>query len=123
MIDTAIELEQVETRFQQVDEGQEELAVDAVLVEIIRMPVGGRYHDHAFLEQAFKQAAQDHGIGNIRDLEFVEGQQAASRASFRATGGIGSSPAPFTYSGRRLRSLLVRPRHSVMRACTSCMNS
>jgi hypothetical protein len=37
--------------------------------------VGCRHHDGAELEQFCEQPAQDHGVGDVGDVEFVEAQQ------------------------------------------------
>ena len=58
-----------------LDEGQEELAVEPILVEIVRMAVRGRDDGDAVLEQVLEQAPEDHGIGNLGDLELVEAEQ------------------------------------------------
>ena len=58
-----------------VDEGQEAVAVEAVLVEPVRRPVRGGDHHEAALEQAFEQPAQDHGVGDVDDVELVEAEQ------------------------------------------------
>ena len=59
----------------QLDEGHEQLAVEAVLVELAGMHVGGRHHDHPGLEQCLEQAPEDHGIGDVRDVHLVEAQE------------------------------------------------
>jgi hypothetical protein len=59
---------------EKVDEGQEKLAVDAVPVERIRRAVGGGDERHATGEQGLEQAAQDHGVGDVGDLELVEAE-------------------------------------------------
>ena len=53
------------------DERHEELAVEAVLVESVWRAVGGR-HDH----HALRPHAQDHGVGDVGDVELVEAEQA-----------------------------------------------
>ena len=58
----------------QRDEGQEQLSVEPVLVEVVRMTVRGGDDHHPGLEQGFEQPAHDHGIGDVGDLHFVEGQ-------------------------------------------------
>jgi len=58
-----------------VDERQEQRAVEPVLVEIVRRHVGRRDQHHAVLEQPSKQTAENHGVGDVGDVEFVEAQQ------------------------------------------------
>ena len=59
----------------QGDEGQEQLAVDAPGIEGVRRPVGGGDDHHPPLEQGLEQAAEDHGVGNVGDVELVEAQK------------------------------------------------
>ncbi len=63
-------------RLQHLDEGREQLAIDAVFVEIVRRPVRGRDQRHAPREHRLEQPAQDHGVGDVGDLQLVEAQQA-----------------------------------------------
>ena len=57
------------------DERQEQRAVEPVLVKLVRRHVRGRHHDDAELEQAFEQAPENHGVGNVGDVEFVEAEK------------------------------------------------
>ena len=58
-----------------VDEGGEQLAIDAVLVEVFRRAVRSDGQHHPVLEQGLEQPPQDHGVGDIRHLQLVETQQ------------------------------------------------
>ena len=69
------DLQHIELLLQQRDERKEELAVDAVLVEFVGWPVRGRDNHHIVFKQALEQPAQNHRIGNVGDLNFVEAQQ------------------------------------------------
>ncbi len=60
---------------QQPDEGQEQLPVQSVFVQIFRHAVRGGYHHHPGGKQLFEQPPDDHRIGDVCDLHFVEGQQ------------------------------------------------
>ena len=61
--------------FEQVDERHEQRAVQAVLVEFVRRHVrGGDDHD-AVREQLREQPAENHGVGDVGDVEFVEAEQ------------------------------------------------
>ena len=61
--------------FEQVDERHEQRAVQTVLVELVRRHVrGGDDHD-AEREQLREQPAEDHGVGDVGDMEFVEAEQ------------------------------------------------
>ena len=57
------------------DERHEQRAVEPVLVELGGRHVRGGDHHDAELEQPLEQAAQDHGVGDVGDVEFVEAQQ------------------------------------------------
>ena len=59
------------------DERQEQRAVEAVLVEFGGRHVRGRHHHDAELEQAGEQPAEDHGVGDVGDVELVEAEQPA----------------------------------------------
>ena len=72
----AAQLEDLQALLHQVDERQEAVALQAVLVEIVGRAVGGGDHRDAFVEQGLEQAAEDHRIGDVGDLEFVEAEQA-----------------------------------------------
>ena len=58
-----------------LDEGQEQRPVQAALVEILGRDVGGRHHHGAEFEQLVEQPPQDHRIGDVGDMEFVEAQK------------------------------------------------
>ena len=72
--------------FDEVNEGHENLAVDAVFVEVIGQAVRGGDHYDARGEERFEQAAYDHRVGDVGDLHLVEGQQADA---FRDVAGHG----------------------------------
>ena len=59
----------------QGDEGQEQLPVQPVLVEILGHPVRGRDHHHATVEQHLEQPPDDHRVGDVGDLHLVEAEQ------------------------------------------------
>ncbi len=65
----------VELFLEHVDERQEQFTLQAVLVEIAGMAVGGGHHHHAEVEHRLEQTPQDHGVGDVQDLELVEAQQ------------------------------------------------
>ena len=48
-----IEVDYVQAVFEQVDAGDEGFALDAVLVELVRVPVGCCYQDHAVGHKCF----------------------------------------------------------------------
>ena len=57
------------------DEGQEQAAVEAVAIEVFGRGVGGRDQHQAGANSALEQARQDHRIGDVLDLEFVEAEE------------------------------------------------
>ena len=70
-----VEANHVGVALEQVDEGQEQAAVEPVPVEILRRHVGGGDEHDPFREQAREQAREDHGVGDVLDLEFIEAEQ------------------------------------------------
>jgi len=72
VIAPGIEPHHIEPRLDGGDEGQEELAVDPVLVEIVRRPVRRGHQHHSGGEQMVDQPAQHHGVAHIGDLQLVK---------------------------------------------------
>ena len=72
----AVELEDVEALLDEGDEGQKIFALQPVLVEIVGRVVGGGDDDDAVLEQGLEETAEQHGIGDVLDLELVEAEKA-----------------------------------------------
>src|SRR5665213_1864749 len=70
----AAELQHVELALEKLDEGQETFALQAALVELAGRAVRGRDHDDAAIEQRLEQPPQDHRIGDVGDMEFVEAE-------------------------------------------------
>ncbi len=69
------ELHDVDVLLQQRDERQEQRAVEPVGVKLGRRHIGGRDQHHAQFEQPREQPAEDHGVGDVGDVEFVEAEQ------------------------------------------------
>ena len=59
---------------QQSDERQEQRAIEALVIKVLRGDIRGGDQDHALLEQAGEQTPEDHGVGDVGDMEFVEAQ-------------------------------------------------
>ena len=76
-IDACLKAHDVTVTLQQGDERQEKSAVQPILVEIARRKIRGGDHDHTEFEQPREQAAEDHGVGDVRDMEFVEAKEPA----------------------------------------------
>ncbi len=72
VVAAAVELEHVELLLQQLDERQKPVAVKPMLVQFIGRAVRGRDHHHPRIEQGGEQPIEDHRVGDIVDLEFVE---------------------------------------------------
>ena len=110
VVAAAVELEHIELLLQERDERQKPLALQPVLVELVRRAVGGRDDHHPGVEQRGEQALEDHRIGDVLDLELVEAQQRRlGRRDRAATLTIGSS--------------VCARRSCSMRSCTSSMKA
>src|SRR3546814_4085775 len=82
IVGRTVEAHHVEPRLDQRDEGQEMLAVEPVLVEILRRPVRRRDHRHPALDQRGEQARQDHRVGAVRSEEHTSELQSLMRLSY-----------------------------------------
>ena len=71
----ACDLDPLAAGLDKVDEGDEELAVDPVQIQVLRPAVRGDGQHHLVLEQGLEQATEDQGIGDIGDLKLVKAQQ------------------------------------------------
>lgn len=69
-----VEVDDSELFLEEVDAGNEGLTLDAVFIQVVRMPVGRGDEDHTVGHEGFEQTAEDHGIGDIGTLEFVEAE-------------------------------------------------
>ena len=69
-----LQVDHVQAIFNHVDERHKQLAVDTALVEVGRRPVRRRHHNDAAFKEFFEQAAQDHRVGDIGYVQFVETQ-------------------------------------------------
>lgn len=76
VVDAGIDIEDVELLLQQGDGGQHAVAVQAVRVQQVRAVVGRHHELHAVGEELIEQAVQDHRIGDVADVEFIEADQA-----------------------------------------------
>ena len=75
VIDCPVQRHHIDLAEQELDERHEPIAIEAILVEAVGRPVRRRDHHHTLLEQGLEQAAQDHGIGDVDDMELVEAEQ------------------------------------------------
>jgi hypothetical protein len=75
VVGAAVQLQDIQALFQEVDEGQETVALQAAGVELVGRPVGRGDHHGAAGEEAFEEPAQDHGVGDVDHVELVEADQ------------------------------------------------
>jgi hypothetical protein len=75
VVGRAVQRDDIQALADELDEGQEELAVEAVSVEIVRLEVGGGDDGGPMGQKPLEQAAHDHGIGDVGDLHLVEAEQ------------------------------------------------
>ena len=68
--------------FQKFDERQEALAVEAVLIEIVRRTVRGRDDDDITGEKVFEQTTDQRGIGDVFDLKLVKAEEFGAGSKF-----------------------------------------
>ena len=69
-----VEPHDIHMLFEHMDERHEQGAVQSVLVKFIGRHVGGRNHHDAALEQLREKPTEDHGVGNIGDMEFIKAE-------------------------------------------------
>ena len=92
-IGARVELDDLHALLQQSDEGQEQIAVAAVLIEPLGRRVGGRDHHDAGGEQRRKQPRQNGRVGDVGHREFVETQQPRLARKFGGDAGDGGASA------------------------------
>ena len=64
-------------RLEQFDRRQETAALQPVAVQVVGLCVGRRNQGNAAREQAFEEAAEEHGIADVAHEEFVETKDAS----------------------------------------------
>ncbi len=67
--------QQFQPLLDQPDERQEGIAPRLALEQVVGGGVGRGHHHHAAVEQRLEQPPQNHRVGDVVDLEFVEAQQ------------------------------------------------
>ncbi len=70
-----IEPHDIRVTLEQRHEGQEERPIEPVTIELVRRHVGGGDQHQPGLEQLLEQPRQDHRVGDILHLEFVEAEK------------------------------------------------
>ena len=78
------DLVQIEPLFDQGDEGKKEIPVQPVPVQVVGRSVGRDHNGHAVAEERLEQLPENHRIGNVLHLEFVETQEANPRRDVRS---------------------------------------
>lgn len=76
----AVEFQDVQPFLDQTDERQETVALQTVLVQVVGRPVGGDDDDRAVVEQRLEQPPDDHGVGDVQDLQLVQAQEPGRRS-------------------------------------------
>jgi hypothetical protein len=66
----------------ELDGGQEALALKAVLVQLRRWLVGGEHQRHLVFEQGAQQAMQDHGVADVFHIKLVQTQDTGLAGEF-----------------------------------------
>ena len=69
----------VGTLAQQLDKGQEVLAIQSPLVELLRRSIRGEDNPHAALEETLKELTEEHRVGHVRHLHLVEAEHRAAQ--------------------------------------------
>ena len=82
---------------QESDKRQEQVPLQAVMIEFVGMTVGGDHDDYAQFEQPAEQSHQNHRVGDVGDMELVEAKQ-----QFRC-------PDMFCQGGNRIGIVLPAP--------------
>ncbi len=75
VVGAMVDVDDLHARVQQLDGGQDAVAVQAAGVEVVRLEVAGGDEAHAVVEQRQQQPVQDHGVGDVGDVELVEADQ------------------------------------------------
>jgi hypothetical protein len=87
IIHAAVHLQHVEAVLQQLDRRKEALALQPVGVELVRCMVAGHDEFDPAIHHPSQVAAEDHRIGDVGDVEFIEAHQPiAARGALRHRG-------------------------------------
>mmetsp|Transcript_2497 Transcript_2497/g.6528 ORF Transcript_2497/g.6528 Transcript_2497/m.6528 type:complete len:327 (-) Transcript_2497:133-1113(-) len=79
---------------QRVDKGEEQRSIQPPLVQSFGGTIRRGHHHDSGVEQHLEQPLDDHGVGNVRDLKFVEAQEARLPRQVQRYGGDGIVPRP-----------------------------
>ncbi|KPY17907.1 Uncharacterized protein ALO54_05713 [Pseudomonas syringae pv. philadelphi] len=72
IVNATVDVDDVGVLLDQRNGWQKARSLQTVLVQAVRNDVGRRDQGHAILEQLFHQRAEDHGVGDVGNEEFVE---------------------------------------------------
>ena len=75
-------------RFKQRNEWQEQLPVQSVLVEAFGLHIGGGHQCDPTSEQLLEQPREQHGIGDVMHVHFIQAQQPQPRLDDRLDHGL-----------------------------------
>ena len=75
MIHISVHVNDIKMIRQQPDERQEQLPVQPARVQVVGMEVRGRDDGHSGLEELLEQSSDNHGIGNVGDLHFIQAEE------------------------------------------------
>jgi len=78
IVGAIVDADDLELVFQQLDRRQDAVPMQAVRVQRIRVEVRGRDDADPVLEHRLQEAVQDHRVGDVGDVEFVEADQPIS---------------------------------------------
>ncbi len=71
-----VDLKHVELSLEQRDRGQETRSLQSVAIQTGGRHVGGDNQGHALAQQFLEQPAEQHRVGDVGDLEFIDAPQA-----------------------------------------------
>ena len=75
VIGTVVHVDDFHALVQQRNRRQDTVTVQAIRVQAVGLKIGGGDEAHAILKQRRQQTMQDHGIGDVGHVEFIEADQ------------------------------------------------
>src|SRR3989475_247430 len=107
-VDAAVDVQNIEALLEQRDRRQEIVALEPVLVQIVRTVVRSHAADDSEIHHPPEQPADDHGVGNIVHVQFVEADEAI------ALGDALGERAQGIFAALQLLELAVHVAHEVV---------
>src|SRR5580704_14164333 len=83
VVDTGVELEDIDVCLDQLDGGHEALALQSLLVQIAGRGIRGGYAYDAAAEQALQEPGENHCVANVGDEELIEAENARTLCDVR----------------------------------------